>query len=83
MENPPTRRRILEEKEKEVESKLRKMDSSIKKNAALVKKLKTLAITETTSGSLKTDLNQDKRRQAHGSLHHRSRKENGKGSDAF
>ena len=43
------------EKEKEVESKLRKMDSSIKKNAALVKKLKTLAITETTSGSLKTD----------------------------
>ena len=54
-ENAEEESKTSKEKEKEVESKLRKMDSSIKKNAALVKKLKTLAITETTSGSLKTD----------------------------
>ena len=42
-------------KEKEMENKLRRMDSAIKKNVALVKKLKTSAITEATSVTLKSD----------------------------
>ena len=42
-------------KEKEMENKLRQMDSAIKKNVALVKKLKTSAITEATSVTLKSD----------------------------
>ncbi|CAL6332974.1 unnamed protein product [Bathycoccus prasinos] len=42
-------------KEKEMENKLRQMDSAIKKNVALVKKLKTSAITEATSLTLKSD----------------------------
>ena len=42
-------------KEKEMENKLRQMDSAIKKNVALVKKLKTSAITEATCLTLKSD----------------------------
>ena len=42
-------------KEKEMDNKLRQMDSAIKKNVALVKKLKTSAITEATSVTLKSD----------------------------
>ena len=45
----------MKAKEKANEDRLRKMDSSIKKNVALVKKLKSGAITEATSKALKID----------------------------
>jgi regulator of nonsense transcripts 2 len=45
----------MKAKEKANEDRLRKMDSSIKKNVALVKKLKSAAITEATSKALKID----------------------------